>query len=202
MTKDEAINVLKNTTLILGRVNGKMALAEALRMAITALEADNVVERIAYMSQLNGGANYFDAFMALSRSIKRNGEKSEALQTDGDCISRQAAIDEITEYGSGDTIYMSVVELKRRIEHLTPVQPERCEDCKNFSKTRLLIPQPERKKGKWIYGEHNVAMCDGYWCDKCGFFVPWDYQHKCIEFIMEYKYCPNCGAMMEEGAPT
>ena len=41
-----------------------------------------------------------------------------------DTIYRQAAIDEITEYGSGDTIYMSVVELKRRIEHLPPAQPE------------------------------------------------------------------------------
>ena len=41
-----------------------------------------------------------------------------------DCISRQAAIDEITEYGSGNTIYMSVAELKRRIEHLPPAQPE------------------------------------------------------------------------------
>lgn len=31
-----------------------------------------------------------------------------------DHISRQTAIDEINEYGSGDTIYMSVAELKRR----------------------------------------------------------------------------------------
>lgn len=42
-----------------------------------------------------------------------------------DCISRQAAIDEITEYGSGNTIYMSVAELKRRIEHLPSAQPDR-----------------------------------------------------------------------------
>ena len=41
-----------------------------------------------------------------------------------DLISRQAAIDEITEYGSGDTVYMSVVELKRRIEQLPPAQLE------------------------------------------------------------------------------
>lgn len=39
-------------------------------------------------------------------------------------IDRQAVIDEITEYGSGDTIYMSVGELKRRIEQLPPAQPE------------------------------------------------------------------------------
>jgi hypothetical protein len=26
----------------------------------------------------------------------------------------------------------------------------RCENCEAFNKTRLLIPQPERKKGRWI----------------------------------------------------
>lgn len=40
-----------------------------------------------------------------------------------DLISRQQVIDEITEYGSKDTIYMSVVELKRRVEQLPSVQP-------------------------------------------------------------------------------
>lgn len=56
--------------------------------------------------------------------------------------------------------------------------------------------QPGRKTGKWIYGEHDVVMCDGYWCDKCGFFVPWDYQHKSIDFINDYHFCPSCGADM------
>ena len=41
-----------------------------------------------------------------------------------DTISRQAAIDEITEYGSGDATFMSVGELKRRIELSPSVQPE------------------------------------------------------------------------------
>lgn len=31
------------------------------------------------------------------------------------------------------------------IEELPSAQPERCEDCVNFSKTRLLIPQPEKR---------------------------------------------------------
>ena len=54
-----------------------------------------------------------------------------------DSISRQAAIDEITEYGSGDSVYMSVGELKRRIEQLPSAQPEiiRCRDCKHWDKT-------------------------------------------------------------------
>lgn len=54
----------------------------------------------------------------------------------------------------------------------------------------------ECKTGRWIYGENDVALCDGYWCDKCGFFVPWDYKHKSIDYIKDYHFCPNCGADM------
>ena len=57
----------------------------------------------------------------------------------------------------------------------------------------------ERKPGRWIYGDHDVAMCDGYRCNKCGFFVPWDYKHKSIDYIKDYHFCPNCGADMMEG---
>ena len=60
----------------------------------------------------------------------------------------------------------------------------------------LPSAQSERPKGEWIYGEHDIAMCDGYWCDQCGFFVPWDYTHKFIDFIKDYHFCPNCGADM------
>lgn len=50
----------------------------------------------------------------------------------GDLISRWAAINEITEYGDGRTLYMSVGDLKYRLEHLPSAQPEiiRCRDCK------------------------------------------------------------------------
>lgn len=58
--------------------------------------------------------------------------------------------------------------------------------------------EPERKKGKWIYGEDITALSvDGYRCDKCGYFVPWDYTHKSIDYIKEYHFCPNCGCKME-----
>ena len=30
----------------------------------------------------------------------------------------------------------------------------------------LPSAQPEQKTGKWIYGEPDVAMCDGYWCNR------------------------------------
>jgi DNA-directed RNA polymerase subunit RPC12/RpoP len=61
---------------------------------------------------------------------------------------------------------------------------------------KLLVE--ERKMGKWIYGEDTIAdSVDGYRCDQCGFFVPWDYQHKSIDYIKDYNFCPNCGAKME-----
>ena len=55
----------------------------------------------------------------------------------------------------------------------------------------------EPKRGKWIYGEDSMADCvDGYRCDQCGFFVPWDYRHKSIDYIKDYNFCPHCGADM------
>ena len=61
----------------------------------------------------------------------------------------------------------------------------------------LPSAQPERKKGKWIYGEDEYGI-DGYHCDKCGFFVPWDYAHTFINYIEDYNFCPYCGAEMDE----
>lgn len=57
------------------------------------------------------------------------------------------------------------------------------------------VAQPERKTGTWIYCE-DMCGVDGYRCNKCGFHVPWDYTHKLIDFIKDYRYCPNCGADM------
>ena len=72
-----------------------------------------------------------------------------------------------------------VVEM---IQDAPTIEP-RCETCEAFNKTRLLIPQPERKKGKWIdYTEdgyvecpfcHSATNCDGnkdelHFCFSCG----------------------------------
>ena len=106
-----------------------------------------------------------------------------------DCISRQAAIDAIEfgityarafnkETGEVKELFQeSNDELRKaveRIKQLPPIQP---------------------KRGKWIYGEDSMADCvDGYRCDQCGFFVPWDYQHKSIDYIKDYNFCPKCGS--------
>ena len=91
-----------------------------------------------------------------------------------DMIERQAAIEAL---GDIHPLDYNAQAYKARIE-------------------KLPSAQPKHKQGKWIYGEHDVSMCDGYRCDKCGFFVPWDYQHKFIDFIDDYHFCPNCGADM------
>lgn len=95
-----------------------------------------------------------------------------------DNISRKAAIrwvkTECNPYGKPTLDFESG---KKVIEHLEQ------------------MPSTDRS-GRWIYGEDEVAMCDGYRCDRCGFFVPWDYEHKFIDFINDYHFCPSCGARM------
>ena len=99
-----------------------------------------------------------------------------------DLISRQAALDAIDKYilgkPEGDT-----VEVRELLKLIAKIY-------------RMPSAQPHRIKGRWIYGEHDVAMCDGYRCDKCGFFVPWDYKYTFIDFINDYHFCPNCGSDM------
>ena len=95
-----------------------------------------------------------------------------------DTISRQAAIDALDK--RFDSIPM---------EQTTEILLLR-KDLRN-----LPSAQPQRMRGKWTYGEDEYGI-DGYHCDKCGFFVPWDYTHKFIDFIKDYHFCPNCGADM------
>ena len=64
-----------------------------------------------------------------------------------------------------------------------------------MDKDRFPSAQPERNRGKWVYAEDEYGI-DGYHCNQCGFFVPWDYAHKFINYIEDYHFCPNCGADM------
>ena len=69
------------------------------------------------------------------------------------CISREQAI-EAVRMVIGDNRSISVCDA---IKQLPPIQP---------------------KRGKWIYCEDSMADCvDGYRCDQCGFFVPWDWMN-------------------------
>lgn len=73
--------------------------------------------------------------------------------------------------------------LERAMMQLPPADdvPERCEDCVNLNKTRLVIPQPEQKTGKWIW-------TDGVRCSACN--------HK-LQSTGLPSYCPECGARMK-----
>ena len=95
-----------------------------------------------------------------------------------DTISRQAAIDALDK--RFDKIPMEqtteILKLRKDLRGLPSIQSE-------------------QRRGRWIYGEDEYGI-DGYHCDKCGFFVPWDYTHKFINYIEDYNFCPSCGADM------
>lgn len=56
--------------------------------------------------------------------------------------------------------------------------------------------QEEQPPGEWNYGEDKYGQ-DGWFCSKCGFFVPWYYQfYKNSDFIRDYKVCPYCESKM------
>lgn len=96
------------------------------------------------------------------------------VDTSGDCISRQAAIDEIEyeeEYGRIDT--GKAVEVLKKLPSVIPEKPH----------------------GKWIPIEYD-GYADGFpvwdkWeCNQCG------YEHNGEEKTLD-EYCAGCGAEME-----
>ena len=94
------------------------------------------------------------------------------IPNNSDTISRQQAIDAITEYGSGDTTYMSVAELKRRIEHFPSIQPK-------------------HKTGQWIPSDSELEIK----CNKCGKSFS-DYVNAGTGYMFLEEtpnFCPNCG---------
>ena len=90
-------------------------------------------------------------------------------------INREALL---AEY---DRVHVGEPGKARKLIEDAPTIELRCEECEAFNKTRLLIPQPERKKGKW------TKDCA---CEICG-FKPW-YERD----IHTLSFCPNCGADM------
>ena len=94
-----------------------------------------------------------------------------------DCISRAEAIDAI------DSVL---------------VEDESCKVWFKLALQNLPSAQPERKRGRWIYGEDNPGTGrDGWFCSECEHFEMWDYSvdMKSAELNLP-NYCPNCGADM------
>ena len=106
-----------------------------------------------------------------------------------DLISRQAAIDAIGE--KSDEIY------KTKQKGATYPHDDFFQGMAYAENVVKQLPPIQPKRGRWLYCEDTTADCvDGYRCDQCGFFVPWDYQHKSIDYIKDYNFCPNCRADM------
>ena len=62
---------------------------------------------------------------------------------------------------------------------------------------QLPSAEPERKTAEWIYGENGGQ--DGWYCSKCGLFIPWDYEYyglDNIDFIADFHTCPKCDRKM------
>lgn len=95
-----------------------------------------------------------------------------------DLIDRQAAIDAIRKLESGEDFNFNNGLI-----------------CAMNSVAELPPAEPERIRGRWVYGEDELGI-DGYQCNKCGFVVPWYYARTSIDFVKDYHFCPNCGADM------
>lgn len=90
-----------------------------------------------------------------------------------DLIERRAAIDEIEErkYANGYRNVAVISELNRLEGYIM----------------RLPSAQPERKKGKWISSDD---FDEYYSCSEC--------RKGETQFDGLYRYCPWCGARMDE----
>ena len=114
-------------------------------------------------------------------SIPAETGKNDGDRTSGDCISRQAAIDEIHE----DAEWLA--------SQGSDWQVERMERDKSILMS-LPSVQPERKTGHWV--EIGDEPYDEWECDVCGFTIDGS---GCIdpeEYRDIYRFCPNCGADM------
>lgn len=96
--------------------------------------------------------------------------------TNEETISKQDAIEELTEYGNGRTLYISVKEAVRRIKLIPPIKPRR---------------------GSWIR-TGSGSLYDLYKCSECGKPPKWECLGDNRWKIAFSDYCPNCGALMEE----
>lgn len=141
----------------------------------------------------------------------------EALSTNGDLISRQWLLDLYGDYigDNGDPKYHVPLKVVRQNiinappanrltdgEWLTEYDYDSWkrgyEQGELWSKVGMKCEVlADRPSGKWEYCENEIANhVDGYKCSNCGFFVPWDYEHKFINFIEDYNFCPSCRADM------
>lgn len=139
-------------------------------------------------------------------------DEVEAVLTAGDTISRRQAIDALgdePEVWSGKDEYAQGLNNqwhydRNAIKALPSAQPQDIAQdiariIENEKDMRVIAKnaQPERKTGRWIYGENDGQ--DGWYCSECKGFIPWDYDFyglNNIDFIKDFKTCPFCDSKM------
>lgn len=62
---------------------------------------------------------------------------------------------------------------------------------------RSAFIERARPRGEWIFEKANNERTDGYICSICGRAY-----HTKVPYFSEYKYCPNCGALMTSEVTT
>ena len=109
---------------------------------------------------------------------------------DGDVLFRE--MEKAQWYNNADRD-----EIAEELVLNAPTIEPHCETCEAFNKTRLLIPQPERKKGKWIYKDDLKQ----YFCSECG-YPSLTYDDVYIYGMDLPNFCEECGAEMRDSVET
>lgn len=157
----------------------KQEQVEALQMAITALQAQDKLQDVEYMCRLSGGADYFNAFRAISEKVKNtttflNNSTDEVKNAnpnstneikcrvkgmtacrvpEDDTISRRQAIDIFDDYNvsveNGELEAYS--RDRKRLCDLPSVQPlvMHCTDYKDWLERQSIRSSHE------VYGRRN-----------------------------------------------
>lgn len=127
---------------------------------------------------------YHDPFGNPIYVYMRVGDKTVTIKAD----DLQKALDYVTEHGEEVTIEGR--SDNNDLKHAPTIEP-RCEECEAFNKTRLLIPQPERKVGTWEQVEEIPSIrkrFKRYCCSNCK-----------KEGFDTWNYCPECGQKNRKG---
>lgn len=138
------------------------------------------IEEQIYVSSLESTLQDDLKSVAIHSIIEEETERLEQEPCD-ECVSREAVEDAIAEYGDGvhgERLGYSVA-------------------CEILSEVPSVTPQP--KIGRWLHREimdyldKNKVRHNHFMCEDCGFI------HDFIDgHTAQYKYCPSCGAKMQE----
>ncbi len=103
-----------------------------------------------------------------------------ALSADGEYIKKEDAIEYLNDL-FGEMCHVSFSDVLQSIDSLQTY---------SFS-------NPTKNKGEWI--KYGVPRCgeQHYKCTSCGYYINFGQWGEL--YTKEFKYCPNCGAKMEEG---